>query len=572
MIDGVLRRRCSLALIALLAAFAAAIVAQAWSPALLPPRLLLNIEAFFALTALALGALSASLLKKGTDYSVPRRELCKPPGAVGVDRAVCPLFQQARDASLFQQAGARFSQTRGDIFAAALISLGAIAAFASTRNFYFVSDDFLILGHAQAHWSLAWLRTLMTTPGGDGHFGPLVYIFNTLNWRAAGSDASAWHWTGYAIHAINCALVYALAAALGYALGARIFASALFAIHASRPEAVVWITARFDLLSTVFVLAALLCLLRGMRAARIARLAYFAATLLFMTAGMLSKEAAFAFPLLALLLIATQSKQPLRQWPAAISICAVAAVIFAYRWTLFGGIGGYLDASGRPQFLSLTPIVIAKSLGLRLWASLFFPVNWTLPIPKILAVSTALYALALAILFHSGASKRRMFEAATFTFLSALPVVSRLLISTDLEGSRILYLPSIGFCLLIAALIESVDWKITSAAAAAILIFEAAALRHNLTAWENASNIVRQSCQAVAECALRANGAASVIALPRKVDGVYTFANGFPECVAMQPGASQVQVKMSDHETDRAQCAFTWDAANRRLRQISAVP
>ncbi len=32
--------------------------------------------------------------KKGTDYSVPRRKTSKPRRAVGVDRAVCPLFQQ----------------------------------------------------------------------------------------------------------------------------------------------------------------------------------------------------------------------------------------------------------------------------------------------------------------------------------------------------------------------------------------------------------------------------------------------------------------------------------------------
>ena len=34
-----------------------------------------------------------SLLKKGTDYSVPNRNHPAPEGASGVDRAVCPLFQ-----------------------------------------------------------------------------------------------------------------------------------------------------------------------------------------------------------------------------------------------------------------------------------------------------------------------------------------------------------------------------------------------------------------------------------------------------------------------------------------------
>jgi hypothetical protein len=36
-----------------------------------------------------------SLLKKGTDYSVPKRKHLIRGAVFGVDRAVCPLFQQA---------------------------------------------------------------------------------------------------------------------------------------------------------------------------------------------------------------------------------------------------------------------------------------------------------------------------------------------------------------------------------------------------------------------------------------------------------------------------------------------
>jgi hypothetical protein len=524
-----------LALHAVLAALGVAIFARAWFGAISRPVSIgspLNVEACFALAGFALLAFTARAATQ-----------------------VTPI------------------RTRFDVTAAASVFMIAIGAFAGTSGWYFLSDDFLLLRHAQAPLSALQMRLLMTTPGGDGHFGPLVYIFNALCWRAAGSSLAVWHWVGYAIHAVNCVLVYALAAALGYQVRARILSSALFAIHASRPEAVVWVTARFDLLSTLCVLAGLLCLLRGCRAIHPRRGIYFSVAILFMVSGMLMKESAFAFPLLAMLLIAVRCKNPVKEIPVAVVMCTVAAVVFIYRWTLFGGIGGYLDASGRSQFLSLTPLVAVKSLGLRLWSSLFFPINWTIPVSKLLAAVTGAYIVVLAVLFYSGATRRGFIASIGFTLLAALPIISRLLIPADMEGARILYLPSVGFCLLAGSLVERIPERAAYIAMAAILIFHGVALRHNLAPWESASRTLRQSCQAVAACAARGTGKAVVIGLPRKIDGAYVFANGFPECVEMQPGGEGARVELRGQipqNENRAadSCVFAWDSADRSLRRI----
>jgi len=528
-------RLSKLALHAVLAALGIAIFARAWFGAITKPVSIgapLNVEACFALAGFALLALTA----RAADRITPIR-------------------------------------SRFDITAAASVFMIAIGAFAGTSGWYFLSDDFLILRHAQAPLSALQMRLLMTTPGGDGHFGPLVYVFNALCWMAAGSSLAAWHWVGYSIHAVNCVLVYALAAALGYQVRARILASALFAIHASRPEAVVWITARFDLLSTFCVLSGLLCLLRGCQAIHTRRAVWFSIAILFMAAGMLMKESAFAFPLLAILLMAVRSRNPVKEIRVAVAMCAVAAVVFIYRWTLFGGIGGYLNASGRSQFLSLTPLVVLKSLGLRLWSSVFFPINWTIPVGKLLAAVTGAYIVVLAVLFYSGATRRRLIAGIGFTLLAALPIVSRLLIPADMEGARILYLPSVGFCLLAGSLVERIPERAAYIAMAAILLFHGVALRHNLGPWESASRTVRQSCQAAAACAARGTGKVVVIGLPRKIDGAYAFANGFPECVEMQPGGEGAHVELRDQiprdENQAADsCVFTWDSADRSLRRI----
>lgn len=519
-------RAARIALLALLAILGLAIFARAWHGVLPEPvaiRSPLNIEAIFALAAIAL---AATRLRQSAPAAA------QPAGMTG----------------------------------AAAVALLALLAFARTSHFYFVSDDFLILRHAQAQWSAAWLRWLFSTPGGDGHFGPLVYVFNVLTSRTLGDSPAAWHWAGDVIHAANCVLVYAMAAMLGYARPARLFAAALFAIHGSRPEAVVWITARFDLLSTFFVLLGLLSLLHGLRA-QSHRALYFSLAILSMIAGMLSKEAAYAFPLLALLLIATRCENPRKELPAAIAICTTAAAVFLYRWTLFGGIGGYLDPSGRPQFLGLTPLVVLKSLGLRLWSSLFFPLNWTVPIGAFLALATGIYVIALALLAaKASATRRTLIEAAGFTLLAALPIVSRLLIPLDAEGSRILYLPSVGFCLLAACLIQHAGARTAYSGAAAILLFHAAALRHNLGPWAAQSNMLHNACQAVAACT-RDSGKAVLLDAPRKADGVYTFANGFEECVRMQPGAEHARVILNAPADPATDCVFSWDPGTKTLKR-----
>ena len=64
----------------------------------------------------------------------------------------------------------------------------------------------------------------------------------------------------------------------------------------------------------------------------------------------LSKEAAFIFPLLVAG-YALAKRQPLK---STARYFALAAILFAYRWSLFGGIGGYINpATGRPAALSL---------------------------------------------------------------------------------------------------------------------------------------------------------------------------------------------------------------------------
>jgi hypothetical protein len=426
---------------------------------------------------------------------------------------------------------------RTDALSLAAVALVALAAFSCTAGFYFLSDDFLILQHASTARGDPW--SLFARPGGDGFFRPAGYTVLGLNSAWAGASPVRWHWTGFGLHAMNSALVAALGAALGLSRLAALFSGLLFALHATRPEAALWVAGRFDLLATFFGLISLLFFTQSFGRRPIA---YRGASLAAMILAILSKESAYALPL-----IITVIAWHRRALPAAAPHIAVAGALFAWRWALFGGIGGY------PGAASPGALAVANVLFLRLWAVLFFPVNWTTEPGPLLSTAMVVYLCVLVTLFWraAGVEMKRLAVPLAFSVLAALPPVQQLLIGADLQKSRLLYLSSAGFGLLLAVWRQYVPpkWRYTSAAA--ILLFQAVALRHNLQAWEYASGKARLACATAAQCDRPA-----VTGLPRSLRGVYFFANGFEQCVALQG------------QPARGECRLEWDAATDSIRLL----
>ena len=235
----------------------------------------------------------------------------------------------------------------------------------------------------------------------------------------------------------------------------------------------------------------------------------------------------------------------------------LAAILFAYRWMLQGGIGGYLGPGGQPQALSLHPVLLIEALALRLWAVLFFPVNWAVGAGAWLRIAMAGYAVAWAVLIWSARGPRtRLLIPLGFVLAMALPPVQQLLIGADLEKSRLVYLPSAGFSLLAASVVSGSAIRLATrwGAALAVLAFNLAALEHNLTGWEIAAAKATAVCQAITSC----SNPASATGLPRSLNGVYFFANGLPECVRME------RAKHPDQPLHA--CSLAWDPAAGALR------
>jgi hypothetical protein len=444
----------------------------------------------------------------------------------------------------------RDNLNRWDAFAVFAIAFLVAAVFWRAADFYFLSDDFILLKYARS-FSYSF-HTLFATPGGDGFYRPLAYT--SMAWTSgwAGVNPAYWHWIGFALHAVNSILVFCLARALGLPRLASAFAAALFAVHGTRPEAVIWVATRSDLLATFFVLIALVAFILSWNGARWSLLLR-AVSLLSMLLAFLSKESSYTVPLVLVVFLASNGGlRTGRGWYSLAPFFAVAAGMWAWRWILFGGIGGYLNSAGQPEALSLGVMSVLKTFALRLWAVLFFPISWSRQPGLVVGIVMVLYLVALLWLLRARVAWRDVLLPIGFLLVLALPPLSQLLIGPDLQKARFLYLPSAGFCLLLAAMVQHLRMRSQWVVSIAIVAFNLVALFHNMTAWEYASQKARAACGVAASCAV---GETQVLGLPGSLNGVYFFANGFPECVEMQ----------QKENAGARSCVLSWDATTDEL-------
>mgnify|MGYP001047058494 CR=1 FL=1 len=426
------------------------------------------------------------------------------------------------------------------------LALGLLtaAAFWRTLYFFFLSDDFVLVKAGNSS-SLGNLHHLFAGDAAYGFYRPITKLSLVLTSKWAKWDPAAWHASALILHSANSILVFLLARGLCASPLAAFFAAALFSLHGTRPETAVWISGRFDLLATLFTLCGLLFFLSSLKETEIKRWVCGLAASACMVLAILSKESAYIFPLLLGLALILEGESPRKRVGIMACFLLIAAGLFVQRWLLLGGIGGYRHA-GTGQALALTFSVVGalKVLLLRIWAVLFFPVNWSTPPGAGFALVTVVYLISLVWLALRRIDRRRLTFALGFLIVSALPPLHLLLIGSNLEKSRFLYLPSVGFCLLLALAVERLPGRARWIVPGAILAFNLCALEHNLNAWEYASAKAKSACHAAVNCIDSSTKRMIVGDLPPILRGVYFFGNGFQECVDMQRAGASIQVEI----------------------------
>jgi hypothetical protein len=408
----------------------------------------------------------------------------------------------------------RGARVRGwDPALASLLILAVVAAFSGALDFPFLADDYIHIWNAhQASAQTLWAH--FTKPEADHFFRPLVYCSYATDALWAGLSPKNWRAANLAIHVFNVLLVYWLCREMRFGdIGA--FAGALlFGLHGSRPEAVTWIAARFDLMAVLFGLACLLAVLHGARWWAVSGL---------LALALMSKESAYMVPLLAIVVLHYTGLRRQEIWKRIAPLLATAALALAYRVWLLHGIGGYRDpANGSAIVFHFGLASTLNALFLRFWAALLFPLNWTGGIGKECGFFLAAAIVTMAYLAWRGTDRRKLAAGAAFAMVCALPVHQFLAIGMDLEKSRVLYFASVGLAMIFAALFEKADWR-TLVCALVLVGFQWSALRANLRHWKEVGELAGRTCATQTQT----TGAS----YPNVVDGVYFLKMGYPECL-----------------------------------------
>ena len=327
--------------------------------------------------------------------------------------------------------------------------------------------------------------SLFTNPQPNGFYRPLTYLSLWFDFALFGNHLWAYHLQNLLIHFLNALVVLKLALELGLSHQAARFAAVLFTVAAINFEAVMWPAARFDLLAALFTMLATLFLLRYQKQKS---LSYLALSAICFVLGLLNKESAYAFPVIAAMVLFV----PLHPSALRLSIkkglfpilliALITALVVALRFAI--GFGGYRDYAGASLHFNLTGASIfsflVNTLGLTQFA-----VNTSVPLPLYVKLAVAGFVLAALITcITTKPSRRLVVLLVALVLVSAVPVLALLgWIRPSLQNTRFLYLPAVWMSLVLAHAVSNISrgvWLVI----AAIVLSNGLAAHHNVSVYK----------------------------------------------------------------------------------------
>ncbi len=345
------------------------------------------------------------------------------------------------------------------------------AVYGRTLFYDFVYDDFTIILENPWIRSFSHLGEVFTSSVSGftdkslipNYYRPLIYVYYGLAYQLSGTSPLGYHLLNVVAHALVSIAVYALVRALPGTPGERedgtlsvpLIAALLFAVHPIHSEAVDFIGACTELLFALFFT---LSFVAYVRAAKVMSAAY-AVSLACFLASALFKEPGITLPLVVVLYDlgfrreALWKPSTLARW---LPYAAVGAIYFALRYQALGGLVPFKRHGELGVYRHLLNALALFSQYLQ---KLVVPTGQTIfhpfvPVTSILDPS-CLIGAAVAIAFASAMywGYRRQRQVYLGLVLIAVPLLPALYVSGVGESAfadRYVYLPSVGFTLLLA--------------------------------------------------------------------------------------------------------------------------
>lgn len=366
------------------------------------------------------------------------------------------------------------------------IILGAILAvtflcYLPTLGYEFVYDDRLLIlkNPAILSWKSAtgfFFRdfTSVAIPEAPAvYYRPVLLLWMLVNAKLWGMNPAPWHFTAIALHLIVVVEVYVLARRL---LGARFpsaVAAGVFALHPVHVECVAWVMAEAEQITAALVLASLFAYFRA-RSGSKRRMAWWGVSLgLFVVALLIKENAIMLAALIAAfewsyfrsggesgLNVAAESfagrlwQRVLESLKRAAPHLSVVVLYLVIRLSVLKTLGHVNTPMSVLTFLGTLPMVLYRYLRLLVWPvglSVCYDIpevhspdlqNFVLPFATLL-----LFIIVLALWVRR---KPAGTFAALWMIVPLLPALDLpVFFRSETVHDRYLYLPSVGFCILV---------------------------------------------------------------------------------------------------------------------------
>ncbi len=361
----------------------------------------------------------------------------------------------------------------------AAVACLALALYLPTLGHALTGDDVGIVGQndlfsGEVH-PLVRLGRIVTAHYWSGYseegdlYRPLTLVTYWLNGALSGSRPWAFHLVNTVLHALVSALVVVLSRRLGASDVAGLVAGILFAVHPVHTEAVAGIVGRAEILSAAFVLGAWLQRDRPWVAAAL------------FSGGLLSKENAVVLP--GLLLVEDLVRTPRRN--SRRLYAALLAALVGYlllRFAVLGGIHagvveGPFDGIPAAHRVLTAVVALGRYMGLLVWPARLLA-DYTFE-----EVPLATSALDVRFLMGAGAAALCLASAwalrlrwplialgAGLFFVALLPASNIPFGVGVVMAERLLYLPSVGFCLGVGAALPGIARRISARRGALVAV------------------------------------------------------------------------------------------------------
>jgi tetratricopeptide (TPR) repeat protein len=336
-----------------------------------------------------------------------------------------------------------------------------------------------------------------------GYYRPLITLSYMVDYTLWGLNPLGYHFTNIFFHSLNALLVYLIMVTLvPKSKLSPLLAGLFFASHPIHTESVTWIAGRTDVLATTFFLLSLWLYMHRFSPGEkglnpINQPKWYFLSLGSFTLALLAKESSLVLPLVLVVyeyyFIRLKSlEEAKRLIPRLLPFLAITLLYLLCRFWLLGikaPINPYLAQKGTYQIF----ITFIKALGLYIEKLVFpHPLNayYSMPVstsffePQVIIPTIVL--LGLLLFLWKWGNKANLFSFSCLFFLLTLLPVSNLIPIGALKdmgffmAERFLYLPSVAFCIALAAIIANIlstshyfsrPWIVSSSIAIILLSF-----------------------------------------------------------------------------------------------------